>query len=77
MLWRWFSRRDPRFASKRFRQEHSRWLTNAMLSGRAYPRIPTRLVSKGGFSGMMSRPGGSETAQRWWDAAFERVDDAA
>lgn len=75
MLWRWFSRRDPRIASERFRAEHSRWLTHAMLSGKRYPRIPTRLVSRGGFGPLMSRPEGSEIADRWWNDAFQRVDD--
>ncbi len=63
MLWRWFNRRDPRFASERFRQEHSRWLSHAMLSGKRYPRIPTRLVSRGGFSEMLNQPGGRVLAE--------------
>jgi hypothetical protein len=75
MLWRWFNRRDTRLAGERFRAEHSRWLTHAMLSGKRYPRIPTRKVSQGGFDAMMSRPDGPHTAERWWIAAFQRVDD--
>lgn len=76
MLWNWFNRHDSRFASERFCQEHSRWLTHAMLSGNQYPRIPTRLVARGGFDTMMTRPRGPARAEQWWDGALERVDHA-
>ena len=36
--------------------EHSQWLTEALASGREYPRIPLRLVAWGGFSSWLRRP---------------------
>jgi len=45
---------------------HSRWLTHAVLRGASVPRIPTRRVSHGGFSHMMSTPSGRARAQQWW-----------
>ncbi len=41
-----------------------------MLSG-----IPTRLVSRGGFSETLDQPGGRVWAERWWDAAMDRTPD--
>ncbi len=70
--------RDMQNASERFRAEHSAWLTLAMLTGRAYPRIPTKradLGGVGGFDALRRRPGGLARAAAWWRAALAKVDD--
>ena len=78
MRWAFWRKRDWRTLGQRYAAEHSAWLTRAMKahagSPGAPPRIPVRKVSDGGFSGMMSRPGGAERASQWWGAAFDRVD---
>lgn len=58
------------------RRQHSVFLTNAILSGKQYPRIPTRVVSecKDGFNTLMSRKHGPEHAEKWWNLALERVE---
>ena len=75
MIWGFFRRRDLRSAAERFRAEHSRFLSSAMMSGRRYPTIPTRRVRDGGFDAMMSRPTGPDRAERWWSAAMSRMDE--
>jgi hypothetical protein len=67
--------RDMQSASERFRAEHSAWLTLAMLTGRAYPRIPTKRTDLGGFDALRRRPGGLARAAAWWRAALAKVDD--
>jgi hypothetical protein len=67
--------RDMQTASERFRAEHSAWLTLAMLTGRAYPRIPTKRTDQGGFDALRRRPGGLARAAAWWRAALAKVDD--
>lgn len=57
------------------RRLHSRWLTRAFSTRHEYPRIPVRAVAAGGFTRLMSRPGGPMLAERWWALALERVDD--
>ena len=58
-----------------FRRIHEAWLSRAMESRLEYPRIPIRQVDKGGFDHMLSRPRGRELADRWWEAAFDRMED--
>lgn len=60
--------------ARQYRLVHERWLTRAVRSPGRYPRIPTRRVDTGGFSALLSRPGGGELAERWWELALERVD---
>lgn len=74
MFRRLFSREDLPDKAALFRRAHERWLTRAMASPRAYPRIPLRRVADGGFAPLVSRPGGRERAERWWAMALERVD---
>lgn len=69
------SNRDMQTASERFRAEHSAWLTLAMLTGRACPRIPTKRTDLGGFDALRRRPGGLARAAAWWRAALAKVDD--
>lgn len=64
-----------RTASDRFRAEHSAWLSYAMLTGRAYPRIPTRRADRGGFDALRLREGGMARAAAWWRAALALVND--
>jgi len=73
-FWR---RRRLEEAGERARRVHSVWLTRALVTDahlRA-PRIPTRPVRDGGFTGLMSTEGGRTLARRWWGAAFREVDD--
>lgn len=56
------------------RRTHSRWLTRAFTARREYPRIPVRSAAAGGYSRLMSRPGGPAIAERWWAQAMLRVD---
>lgn len=45
-----------------------------MKRGAGLPRIPTRLVSRGGFEREMSTTQGREWAARWWDETLSRDD---
>lgn len=74
MRWNFFNRRGLRGAGERFRLEHSRWLTHAVVTRHPYPRIPTRPVRDGGFDRMMRLEHGPERARRWWSLASDRVD---
>ena len=75
MQWRFRSRDRLLTRGEIARREHERWLNRAIALGVPYPRIPTRLVCRGGFSGLRSRPGGLERAAQWWYVALARVDD--
>lgn len=59
------------------RRLHSLWLTRAMKHGsRSVPRIPTRLVSEGGFAPIMATREGREWAESFWnDTLGEGLDD--
>lgn len=74
MIWQGFRKKRIQDAGKRFRAEHSRFLTIALRSGRRYPQIPTKRVDTGGFSGLMKLPEGQRRASMWWTGAFERID---
>jgi len=76
MAWRFFRGRDLRTTAERMRDQHSAWLTVAVMTGKVYPRIPTRRVAQGGFDAMRMRPGGAARAEAWWRGALGRVDDA-
>jgi len=56
------------------RNIHSRWLTKAMRSGSRTPRIPTRMVSRGGFDAEMSNQRGRKWAEEWWNDVLSRPD---
>ncbi len=58
----------------RMRREHSLWLSRAVARSDFIPRIPTRRVSEGGFSLLLSSPGGRERAEQWWMDAFGEID---
>jgi hypothetical protein len=75
MFWRLFGRDDIPSLGETYRLVHEAWLTRALSSGRAYPRIPLRKVEDGGFSNLMNRPGGRALAEMWWTAALDRVDE--
>jgi hypothetical protein len=72
MFWR-SSPGDNRRASI-FRRMHERWLTRALSSGRAYPRLPIRRVDQGGFDAVRREPAARARADRWWELALDRVD---
>ena len=75
MIWNGFRRKKVLDAGARFRAEHSRFLTLALLSGRRYPRIPSKRVDQGGYTGLMKLDEGEKRAAMWWAAAFMRLDD--
>jgi len=75
MRWDRRSIRDIQTASERFKAEHSAWLTMAMLTGRVYPRIPTKRADRGGFEALRRRDGGMARAAAWWRAALAKVND--
>ena len=74
MQWRFREHDDQFDEGQKACLLHSRWLSQALASGKPYPRIPLRPVITGGFSRLMSRPRGPELARRWWEAALSRVD---
>lgn len=70
ILWR----ERLRDAGQKARDEHSRWLTLALLgrsAGLNQPRIPTRKVDDGGFDRLMQDPRGRRAATRWWSNTFQ------
>jgi hypothetical protein len=73
MQWRFWEHEEMDEGEKA-RLVHSQWLTEALASGKPYPRIPVRPVVTGGFSRLMSRARGTELAQRWWEIALTRVE---
>jgi hypothetical protein len=75
MIWNGFRRKKVLDAGARFRAEHSRFLTLALLSGRRYPRIPSKRVDRGGFNGLLKLDEGQKRAAMWWAAALNRVDE--
>ncbi|QYU67425.1 hypothetical protein J4558_21245 [Leptolyngbya sp. 15MV] len=74
MLWRSSRREGLPDPAREFRRVHEEWLTRAMRSGVAYPRIPLRRVDAGGFDAMMARPEGRARARRWWSIVLDRLD---
>ncbi|MHA7814729.1 MAG: hypothetical protein ACX94C_15210 [Phycisphaerales bacterium] len=75
MIWNGFRRKKVLDAGARFRAEHSRFLTLALLSKRRYPRIPAKRVDHGGYTGLLKLDEGQKRAAMWWAAALNRVDD--
>jgi len=76
MLWRRWRSRDLRSTGERFRAEHSRFLSAALTRPEAYPRIPSKRVSEGGYDRLMASDSGREHTRRWWSIALERVGGA-
>ncbi len=55
---------------------HSCWLSRALAErGRAWPVIPLRRVSEGGFSMVLALPQGRAWAESWWEEALARLND--
>lgn len=73
-FWRFWTTSEFLEAGEKARQEHARWLTRAMASGKSFPTIPVRPAREGGFDRLMNKAGGEELAAAWWEAAFNRVD---
>ena len=62
-------------ASERARRLHSAWLTRALAGETGEcPRIPTRRVEQGGFSGILRTAFGRRWAVEWWRRAWDRID---
>jgi len=75
MIWNGFQRKKIIDAGAKFRAEHSRFLTLALLSGKKYPKIPSKRVDLGGYSGLMKLTEGEKRASLWWAKAIEQVDN--
>lgn len=56
------------------RRVHEVWLSRAVEAGRAYPQIPLRAVSEGGYAEVVSSAAGRAWADGWWSQALELVD---
>ncbi|MDF1808295.1 MAG: hypothetical protein P1U42_01215 [Phycisphaerales bacterium] len=74
MIWNGFQRKKIIDAGAKFRAEHSRFLTLALLSNKKYPKIPSKRVDLGGYSGLMKLTEGEKRAALWWAKAIDRVD---
>ena len=75
MIWDFIQRRALEEAGARARREHAAWLTWALASNEAVPRIPVRRVDLGGFSQQVKREPGPAHAERWWALALGAVPD--
>jgi hypothetical protein len=75
MFWRLSRKSDILERGEVARRLHSQWLSRALSSGQAYPRIPVRRVDEGGFSALQGTAYGRQVADAWWSLALERVDD--
>ncbi|MCX5690580.1 MAG: hypothetical protein NTV94_12500 [Planctomycetota bacterium] len=73
-FWRFWTTSEFLEAGEKARQEHARWLTRAMASGMAYPKIPVKPADAGGFDRLRDKAGGQELAAAWWEAARNRVE---
>ena len=73
----WIGRNDdrPRDLRREMIDETSAFLTWALSQDRGLPRIPTRLVSKGGFAGFIKHPGAKALVYRWWGKALSLLPD--
>jgi len=54
--------------------ETSAFLTWALSTNAAVPRIPIRRVDDGGFDMLMRMPGARQAVQRWWMRALDIMD---
>lgn len=78
MRWTFFTQSQIRDAGRRFRAEHSAFLTRALCRpGSAYPRIPTRRVDRGGFDRqreLASQNPSEDRFDKWWNLAMQKVE---
>lgn len=74
MLWSRHHNDEKDRRARLARRIHELWLTRAVETGRAYPHIPLRAVSEGGFGPIVATPRGRAWAEGWWHEALERVD---
>ena len=75
MRWLRFWQRDPREAGERFRAQHSAFLTRAVRTPGAFPRIPVKAVDRGGYDRLRRVETGEAHAALWWSTALDRVGD--
>ena len=74
MLWSGRNNDDKDRRAWLARRIHEAWLSRAVESGRAYPQIPLRPVSEGGFGPVVATPTGRAWAEGWWSEALGQVD---
>ncbi|MBS0190726.1 MAG: hypothetical protein JSR52_06205 [Planctomycetes bacterium] len=69
-----FRSRPIEEVSQRMRDEHSRWLTEALARGKFdLPRIPVRRQDQGGFDELTATARGRVICERWWRKAFRAI----
>lgn len=69
-----FRSRPIEEVAQRMRDEHSRWLTEALRRGQFdLPRIPLKRADEGGFSDLIETPRGREICERWWRRALRAI----
>ena len=73
----WFGGRTdaPRDRRLEMIEETNRFLNWALSEDADVPRIPTRLVDRGGFSEIMRMRGAREMAARWWAKVVDMLPD--
>ncbi len=73
----WFGPRTdaPRDRRLEMIEETNRFLNWALSEGADVPRIPTRLVDRGGFGDIMRMRGARHLAARWWAKVIEILPD--
>lgn len=78
MFDRLFGPSDLAARAEAMRRLHSEWLTEALRarSDVAHARIPTRLVSEGGFTALMSTPEGREMVGAFWRRELEMAESS-
>ena len=60
------SDRRPRDIREEMITETSAFLTWALQDDRGMPRIPSKRLDRGGFSGLLSHPGARAAVRHWW-----------
>ena len=71
MCFEFFQSRSYEDVGAKMRDEHSRWLTEAMNRGQFdLPRIPVRRADSGGFDFLTATARGRAVCERWWRRAL-------
>jgi hypothetical protein len=74
VLWNFATRGDLNDRGAVMRRVHSRWLSRAIDTPLALPRIPTIAVDRGGFEPITDTAGGRAWADAWWGRTLDRDD---
>lgn len=74
MLWSFGRRNRFEESGEAARRVHGQWLTKALRSPRAMPRIPVFPVNEGGVETVMNTPEGRVWVEGWWSHTLETSD---